>query len=234
MKRFIGILSSVLLLSFGTYGQQKDTKQEVSKPARDFITLSFHYDTWLNTPEEINITGFGRGFSGHISYDFPINESHFSFAPGIGISTSNIYFKNQILNLNMVGDSLQFINVDTAGTGSNYKSSKYNYTYLEAPLEFRFFSNKVNRNKGFKVSAGMKVGLLLGAKTRVKHTLAGPTIVEKTNSKMYLATWRFAPIVRIGYGNFSVFGSYQISSLFNPGEGPTVYPLSIGISLSGL
>lgn len=231
MKRLLGILSSVALLSFTSSAQESNT--EISKPSRDFITLSFHYDTWMNTNDEIQITGFGRGFSGHISYDFPINESHFSFAPGIGISSSNIFFKNQLLNLNQIGDQIEFIDIESNKT-SSYKQSKYNYTYLEAPFELRFFSNKNNRNKGFKASLGMKVGLLMGAKTRVKHTLAGPTIVEKVNSKKYLATWRFQPTVRLGYGNFSVFGSYQISSLFNPGEGPTVYPLSIGISISGL
>jgi len=236
MKKIFSTVSIIVLFTCAnSFAQDKVTiEKEDIKPARDFITLSMHYDIWLNTPEEVNITGFGRGFSGHLSYDFPIKQSHFSFAPGIGISTSNIYFDKQILSLNQRGDSMRFINVDTSGIESQYKSSKYNYTYLEMPLELRYFSNKNNRNKGFKMSAGVKVGLLIGAKTRVKHNIIGTSIIEKVNSRRYLATWRFVPTLRMGYGNFSVFGSYQVNSLFNPGEGPAVYPLSIGISISGL
>lgn len=234
MKRVLSILSLLGLFSMQGIAQDKNKELEVTKPARDFITLSFHYDTWMNAPEDVRITGFGRGFSAHFAYDFPIKSSNFSFAPGLGINTSNIYFDKQILNLNQTGTSIQFIDIDVDDNGALYKSSKYNYTYLEAPLEFRYFGNKLNRNKGFKLSMGAKVGLLVGAKSRVKHVLSGPAVVEKVNSKRYLATWRLAPVVRIGWGNFSVFGSYQVTSLFNAGEGPAVYPLSVGISISGL
>ncbi len=234
-----------LALGFSTFSmaqtpETKVEKKEIAKPSRDFLTLSATYENWNQTPENVKIGGIGRGFSAHISYDFPISNSNFSFAAGIGISTSNIYFKDQILVLNENIDSLRFMDVDTATIGATgrkedfYKKSKFNYTYVDLPLEFRYYHNKVNRNKGFKMSVGMKIGLLVGAHTKVKHALAGPVITEKVNTRRYLQSWRFAPTARIGWGNFSVFAAYHISPLFNPGEGPEVFPYSIGISISGL
>src|SRR5690606_39673234 len=80
MKKIFSTVSIIVLFTCAnSFAQDKVTiEKEDIKPARDFITLSMHYDTWLNTPEEVNITGFGRGFSGHLSYDFPIKQSHFS------------------------------------------------------------------------------------------------------------------------------------------------------------
>jgi hypothetical protein len=39
---------------------------------------------------------------------------------------------------------------------------------------------------------------------------------------------------RIGYGKFSLFTSYTINPVFKEGVAPTVRPLTIGLTLSGL
>lgn len=210
--------------------QKKDTKK---RPSRDFVMLQLTYENWNNTPDSINVTGFGRGFNGYICYDFPIKQSNFSFAAGLGLSVSNIYFKDQQVVMNSPQDQILFQNVDTGSTDL-YKKSKLMTSYLEAPFEIRFFGNKDDRNKGFKAAVGMRVGMLIGTSAKSKNTLPGYTVVEKTNTKRYVQTWRFAPTVRLGWGNFSVYGSYNVSQLFNAGKGPEVFPCAIGICLSGL
>ncbi len=80
----------------------------------------------------------------------------------------------------------------------------------------------------------MHVGLLVGAHSKNKNTVSGPSVVEKVNSKRYMQTWKFAPTARIGWGNFSVFGSYNLSPMFNNGEGPEVFPYAVGITITGL
>lgn len=210
-------------------------KKQVEKPARDFLVLALTYDNWAQAPVGTRITGFGRGFSGHILYDFPINQSHFSFAGGLGISSNNVYFDKQIPVLNSASSEFTLQDLDTS-IASRYKMAKLNTTYLELPLELRYFANKENRNSGFKAAVGMHVGMLVGAHSKVRHSAPDlPELInEKVNSKRYFQKWRFAPIVRLGWGNFQVYGSYSLSSLFNEGAGPQVYPYSIGISISGL
>lgn len=214
---------------------KEQVKTKIEKPSRDFVVLALTYDNWANAPEDVKITGFGRGFSGYLCYDFPISNSHFSFAAGLGISSSNIYFDKQVAVMNTASSKIVFQDIDTS-MASYYKRSKLNTTYLEAPFELRFFANKENRNRGFKMALGMHVGMLVGAHSKTRHSGPGISslITEKVNTKRYVQTWRFVPVVRIGWGNFSVYGTYSISSLFNDGAGPVVYPYSIGISISGL
>lgn len=226
-------LSLVVKAQDGAQDDNKAPKKSIVKPSRDFVMFQITYDSWANTPDNVKLGGIGRGFNGYICYDFPISKSNFSFAAGIGISSNNVYFDKQRMLMNTASSAVVFQNVDTNGT-NNFKKSKLNVTYLEAPFELRFFGNKDNRNRGFKMALGMRVGLLVGAHTKDKHTLAGPSIVEKVNTKRYIESWRFAPTARIGWGNFSLYGSYSLSRLFKSGAGPEVYPYSIGISITGL
>lgn len=214
---------------------QKTIKNEVRKPSRDFLVLALTYDNWASTPDDVHVTGFGRGFSGYLAYDFPISNSHFSFAAGLGVNSSNIFFDKQVAVMNEASSKIEFRNLDTLAAPF-YKRSKLSTTYLEAPFELRYFANKENRNRGFKMAIGMHVGLLVDAHTKTKHSGPGISdlIVEKVSTTRYVQKWRFAPVLRIGWGNFSVYGTYSISSLFNDGAGPVVYPYSIGVSISGL
>lgn len=239
MKKLLGLFALALCLSCFSFGQDVKTdngKKNIIKPSRDFVMLNLTYDGWANVPGDIKIGGISRGISGYLCYDFPIAKSHFSFAAGLGLSSNNIYFKDQVAVMNTGSGAIQFQNVDTVDGNNFYKKSKLNTTYLEAPFELRFFANKENRNRGFKAALGMHVGLLVGAHTKVKHSAPdmSEVIVEKVNTRRYLQTWRFAPSLRIGWGNFSLYGTYNISQLFNAGAGPEIFPYSVGICISGL
>lgn len=245
MKKIICLLTLGLSLSTIAFAQDTKTetvtetsKSSIVKPSRDFLMFQITYDNWAQTPDNVKIGGIGRGFNIYLAYDFPLKKSNFSFAAGIGISTSNIYFNNQVAVLNSSSESIVFNNVDTTVIGGKrdnfYKKSKLSTAYVEAPFELRFFGNKINRNRGFKAAIGMKVGLLVGAHSKVRESLYGPVITEKVNSTNYLQSWRFTPNARIGWGNFALSASYSISSLFKAGSGPVVYPYSIGLTITGL
>lgn len=228
----------MLALAFSSVTKAEDGPTEPGKKkiklSRDYVMFQLTYENWAKTPDSVKIGGIGRGFNAYLCYDFPISKSNFSFAAGLGIGTSNIYFNDQLAVMNTSANAIRFANVDTAADVDLYKKSKLTTAYLEAPFELRFFSDKENRNLGFKVAVGMKVGVLLGAHTKNKNTVAGPAIVEKTSTKRYIQSWRFAPTVRVGWGNFSVYGSYNLSPLFNNSQGPEVFPYSVGICISGL
>lgn len=202
-------------------------------PSRDYFNFSLHYDGLAGETESIKLKGLNRGLSTHIMMDFPLKTSQFSFAAGVGFSTHNYYFEDQ--RFSMQGQTnVEFINL-IKPESDNYRKSKLSVNYAEVPLELRFFSNKQNRNVGFKASIGMKVGYLLDAHTKEKVDINGVTITQKfKGSNDLFNQWRFAPTVKIGWGNFSIYGQYNVSQLFAPGTGPEVFPYSIGISISGL
>lgn len=234
MKKMLGLLVAVTF-SMMTAQAQNDGEpaKKVMKPSRDFLMFQLTYEGWNNTPDSVKTGGIGRGANIYLCYDFPIAKSHFSFAAGLGIGTSNIYFDDQRVIMNTANTAITFQDMTTTEAES-YKRVKLSTAYLEAPFELRYFANKINRNRGFKAAIGMRVGMLVGAHTKDKRSIGGVNIVEKVNTKRYIQTWRFAPTVRLGYGNFSVYGSYNLSQLFNAGQGPEVFPYSVGICITGL
>lgn len=235
MKKVLAFAATLLLSAGVVSAQETDNKNstpEKAKPARDAVMLQFSYDAWTDVPDSINTGGFGRGFNAYLLYDFPIQNSHFSFAAGIGIGTSNIYFKDQTVSFTDTGalGTMVHFNPETY----DYKKSKLTTAYAEAPFELRYFGNKLDRNKGFKAAIGLKAGALVGAHTKTKRTVEGSTVVEKVNTKRFLETWRVGATARIGWGNFTLFGTYQLNSVFKEGSGPQVTPYSVGLTISGL
>lgn len=227
-------LTTALVFSLsGAFAQETDDRnsaQKAEKPSRDFVMLQFTYEGWNNTPDSVKTGGIGRGFNAYLCYDFPIKTSHFSFATGIGVGVSNIYFDNQQLVLTDSGQTVaKFI-----PERKDYSKFKLVTTFLEAPFELRYFSNRDNRNRGFKAAVGLRAGTLVGAHTKGNRTENGSKLSEKVQSRDFLERWRFGATARVGYGNFTLFGAYNFTGVFKDGAGPQVTPFSIGLCVTGL
>ena len=225
-----------LTFLFATTATAQTNKKLVSKanygaPSRDYVMLQLGYENWLGAPDSVRITGLGRAFNAYICYDFPIQKSNYSFAAGVGLGNSNVYLNNQLLTLSDTGSQIRFIPEGSPA----YKKYKIATSYLEAPFELRYFSNKENRNKGFKAAIGLRVGALVNAHTKGKYELYNKPVIDKIGARRYFETWRYATTLRLGYGNFSVYGSYQISNTFKAGAGPeNIRPFQVGLCITGM
>ena len=236
MKR-VAILAVLILQSSLLFAQDLDKSSinstpAIVKPARDFLMVNFGYNGWASKPDTVKLKSFGYNFSAALCYDFPINKSHLSFAPGLGISTNVVYLDGQVLPFTDTGalaSSAHFL-PDT----SHYKRYKFVTTYLQAPFELRYFGNKQNRNQGFKAAIGIDVGLLLGSHTKGILPVNGVDVNIKQASKEYQNIWNMAAHVRVGWGHITLFGSYNVTTLFKQNEGPKITPFSVGLSLTGL
>lgn len=228
------IVALLLVTNLTVSAQEEEKKESIyTKPSRDYVMLQFGYDGWLNAPDSLNIgKGFNRSFNAYLCYDFPIKNSNLSFAAGAGISTSNIYFKDQNV---VVSDSFTQIHFVPSDSNGYWKKYKLSLNYLEAPFEIRYFGNKENRNKGFKAALGMKVGALVNTHTKGKRIYNSKPIIEKESTKRYIETYRFSATARIGWGNITLYGQYGLNGLFRVNNGPeNVRPYSFGICVSGL
>ncbi len=239
MRRILASLAFLIVSVNALYAQEATEKVNsnaapnmLSRPSRDFVMIDLLYNTWMTKPDSVKIKSFGYAFNGYLCYDFPIKKTNLSFAAGLGVSVSVVYLNNQVMRFTdtgALGATVRFIpDVD------NFKRNKFATTYLQAPFELRYFGNSANRNKGFKAAIGVEVGLLLGAHTKSVTSVNGNSVKYKTNAKRYLSPWNFAATARIGWGNFSIFGSYNITNVFKDKSGPTITPLSLGLCLTGL
>ena len=110
---------------------------------------------------------------------------------------------------------------------------------MEAPIEIRYTADPANEKKSWKFALGIKVGTMVNAHTK------GKTLENKSNSpidystqkeskKTFFNGTRLAATARVGMGNFSLFGSYSITSLIKDVAGPAIRPYQVGLCISGL
>lgn len=223
---------------------QNNTKKEKKKfnignRAGDHLMFQLSSDHWLGAADSVSnhIKGLSRGANLYLMIDKPFKGNpRFSAAFGIGVSTSSIYFKRMVVDIASRTPVLPFQQLDTL---SYFKKFKVATAYLEVPVELRFTARPDDPNKSFKCAVGLKVGTLLSASTKGKdfrdnsgNSINSSTI--KTKNKSYFNTTRLAATARIGMGNFTLFGAYNITTMFKDGVAPDTKLLQVGLTFSGL
>ena len=245
MKKIVFVAISCLFFSMA-FSQDATTPKatntntsKINNIAADHLLLQFSSDHWSGMPDSISShqTGFSRGFSGYFMYNkFLKKNPKLSIAVGLGVSTSNITFKKMNVDLPSTAPTLPFTHLDST---DHFKKYKLATTYLQIPLEFRYFSNPDQPNKSVKGAIGIKVGTLLNAHTKGKtlENKNGQNInnyTQKELSKRYISSTQLMGTARIGYGVFSIFGSYQLNNVLKSGTGPNMHLFQVGITISGL
>jgi hypothetical protein len=243
MKKIVFVVISCLFFSMAFSQETEPTtnsnKVTFTNRTGDHLMIQLSSDHWTGMPDSISShqSGFSRGFNAYVMLNKPFKGSpKLSLGLGLGISTSNISFKKMEVDVKAAPGLLPFIALDSA---NHFKKYKLATSYLEIPLEFRYTSKPNNPNKSVKAALGIKVGTLVNAHTKGKtlQDRNGTTLnafVEKENSKRFLNTTHFMATARVGYGIFSLFGSYQLNKLLKDGAGPDIKLYQIGITLSGL
>jgi hypothetical protein len=208
------------------------------RKAADHFMVELGYDNWANTPDSIHIQGFNRSFNFYFMYNFPFkSDVRWSVAAGIGIGSSNIYFHDQ--EVLVAAYSNQTLGFPDETGGNHFKKYKLVLTDLQVPIELRFAVDPTDMDHSWKIAVGAKVGLLLSAYTKGKDLVSGSgqtlgNYIEKESSKQFFNTPQFVPTLRVSKGVVGVFGQIQLNSPIKASAGPSVFPFSAGIVLSGL
>ncbi len=244
MKKIVFAVISCLFFSMAfsqesTPSSTNNNKLNFNSRSGDHFMLQLSSDHWAGVPDSISShqKGLSRGFNAYIMLNKPFKSApKLSLGIGVGISTSNIYFKKMEVDVKAAPGLLPFIAEDSA---DHFKKYKLATTFLQIPLEFRFTAKPNEPNKSFKAAVGIKVGTLVNVHTKAKtlQNAAGTTIngyLEKENSKRFFNTTDFMATARLGYGIVSLFGSYQLNRLLKDGAGPNLKLYQIGLTLSGL
>jgi hypothetical protein len=169
--------------------------------------------------------------------DFPFKTNpHWSVAIGPGIATDNMYFEKTYVGIKDATTTIRFQNLSDT---SHFKKYKLTTAYLEAPVELRYRFNPGDDRRSVKIAIGAKVGTILNAHVKGKNfeDKNGNTLLsytQKESSKRFFNKNRLSLMARFGYGHYTLFASYAITPLFKEGFGPTIRPLSFGLTISGL
>jgi hypothetical protein len=242
MRKLLFVALAVLFTVVGFAQNDTTARRDILKPGSlprsgDHFLLQLGYTTWQGAPDSIATGGLPRTANVYLMFDFPFKTNpHWSVAIGAGIATDNIYFDKGSVDITGRTTNLVFRNLSDTNSFKKYKLAT---TYAEAPVELRFRTNPDDDRRSVKLAVGAKVGTLLNAHTKGKtlENKEGNTINDykvKEYSKRYFNTTRISLTGRIGFGHFSLFGAYQLTPLFKEGQAPTIRPLTIGLTLSGL
>lgn len=225
------------LLAQDTTFKKKKEPISLAGRANDHFLVQFGLAGWAGKPDSIATGGFSKSFNVYFMFDFPFKTNpKLSMAFGPGISSDHILFDKTYVGIKDPTQTLRF--TDQSDT-NHFKKTKLNTTYLEAPVEFRYTANPLNSDKSFKFAIGVKVGTMINAHTRNKdlENKSGNTLnsyTMKETSKRFFNTTRLVGTARVGLGHFSLYGSYQVTTLFKEGVAADIRPFSIGLTISGL
>ncbi len=238
-------MKKILFIVFGLLTVFTASAQDKKKPGGfmnrtgDHLMLQTTYDIWTGAPDSIKsrMNGFPRGLNVYIMLDQRFNGSpKFSVAFGLGVGTSNMYFDKMVVDIKSKTNTLPFNNVDSI---DHFKKYKLTTAFLEIPIEFRFTLNPENESKSIKTAIGFKVGTMLSAHTKGKtlQNKNGSTLnnyIAKETGKGFFNSTRLAATARIGYGNFSLFGTWQLNNIFKDGVAADMKLFQFGLNFSGL
>lgn len=242
MRRFF-LTGVILVTAFAVFAQTDSIiKRPVLKAANtsrsnDHFMIQVGYLTWNGSPDSIKTSGLPRTVNAYFLFDFPFKTNlHWSAAIGAGIATDNMYFDKTYVGIKDSRSTLEFRNLSDTNSFKKYKLAT---AYLEAPIELRYSSKPDDNKRSVKAAIGVKIGTLLSAHVKGKtlENKGGNTVNDykmKEYSKQFLNKNRISATARFGYGNFSLFGAYSLTTLFKEGNGPVTRPLTLGITLSGL
>ncbi len=201
--------------------------------------------------EEATLKTMQMGTSFGFVFPFPVKHPNWYVNFGLEVSTHNLY-SDAVLVPGLVEDTtapgvlypgewMVFKKIpETIGsTPITYTRNKLTYTYLEFPLEvcYKFSKDKSTVHR-FKISAGLKTGVLLHAHTKyIGNDIFGtdPTLTIKKKDKEVgtdLKDFTIGPTLRIGYSIISVYAYYSATGLFKKDSGYKMRPLSVGLTLS--
>ena len=242
MRKIVIAVIAICLVSTA-FGQKDSTVRRIlpsskkEAPSNDHFFIQIGHLSWVGKPDSIRTKGIPRTLNIYMLLNFPFKTNpRWSVALGPGIASDNMYFDKMTLGIKENTSSIRFN--DVADT-SHFKRYKLSVNFLEVPVELRYRFNPEDDKKSVKIAVGAKVGTLINAhvKGKILQNAAGQTLNDytlKESSKKFFSKQRLSFMGRVGVGSFSLFASYSVTPVFKEGLGPTVRPMTIGLTIAGL
>ncbi len=227
MRIILGL--SFLLLSFTTILAQSQRPEQPDLPGD--ISIDFGFNQLMQHPEQMNLRFFrSRSFGIYYQKIWQLSD-RFAATTNIGVGNDRLGFRRDI---NFQLDTGRTFSFDTLQLG-NIKKNLLTQTYLEIPLELRFYPTKTNdRGEGFFIGVGGVFGYRVDSHTKIKYSANGENRILKDKARLGHNNIRYGLIGRVGFKSVSLYYKQYFSSLFTDGplgSDPTVF--SFGLTLTG-
>jgi hypothetical protein len=252
MKKILGLIACALFTAAYPARAQENASTSTETNDRDFqsvISLNgSSYDfifNWKKKPTESHWKGIGFAFSNlknlqgadldpnHsysvmlnlMDYTVPLNY-HFLFITGLGFDWSRYHFRGNT-GLRYADGVADFFK----DPEQEYKSSKLLVYYATIPLLLEY-QTKINRHSHFFISGGVEGLVKCYSKSQldIRQPSGGIEKIHYRNPNIPPLSARL--LLQTGFDHFSIFGYYQLPSMFENGKGPNVRAFGIGLMLN--
>jgi len=222
MMHKIAALLILLGTSLSVLAQTETTKKVSRRPdIPGAFVLEFGFNQDISSPDKFALNFWGsRTANIYYQYEWRIMKSSFSFVPGIGLSLERFKFNNEYTLDYDPNDFNSIILIPPSDTGlPGVKKSQLIANYIDLPLELRYNTNPDEPARSFKISVGGRIGFMYDSFSKIKYKEEGEVKKIKNKEDFNLTKIRYGLTARIGIGNFSVFGYYNLTPLFEEGKG---------------
>lgn len=169
----------------------------------------------------------------NLGWNLNLFEKDFRFAKGHGQVVTGMGFSFNYYNLT----NRTTLNADSSFTSTlpynmaaDYKKNRLRESFLTVPLLLELNTSRRD-SRNFHIAAGVIGGIKLGSSTKQIFTVNNHTYETIRHDDYNLFPFKLDATVRIGYGDFTLFGTYSLTPLFEKGKGPEVYPFTVGIRI---
>ncbi len=173
----------------------------------------------LNYPKSINFQ------LNLLQHNFYLYKKYIALATGFGIEWRRFAFDN---NTKLNPDTNYTYGLIDNTKQYQYKLNIFKSTLLQVPLLFEFNTNS-NPNKSFHFDIGVVGQLLVNSKTKQELAKDGYTYEITRNDGYNLNPFQFKAHFSMGYSHLMAYSEYTFNSLFKSGQGPQLYPFTVGI-----
>ena len=227
------LLIAVLIVVSANSAFAQDEKKGSPDLPGDLI-VNVGINALVDRPRELRLNAFGSKSVGVYYTNRIALSPTFSLYPALGLGLEKYDFQDDITLENNTAGVTGI--VDISGRGVIDKN-RLATTFLEAPVEFRYFPGKTSDGSGFFIAVGGSIGIRLASHMKLKYTTANDVnVTDKFRSDYGLSSLRYGVIGRIGTRGISGFYRMYFSKVFDDGQvpgggiNPTSYTLGISIN----
>lgn len=213
---FIILLLQIITLT--AYAQEAKESKFVQRPdLPGKLMLDYGYNFVQNNPSEFGTKPIQSKSVGlhYVREFFPVNNVSVSIGAGFGFEKL-AFLNDKILTYETIGDNreLRFVN-----SVFNTKKSKIAMTYVQIPVDIRFYPGGEGQGSRFFVGAGGYIGYLIDAHNKINYNSKNVK-TEKQKGDFGLNKLRYGVTAKLGFDSIHLIAKYDLSELFDSNTRP--------------
>jgi|SRR5688572_21118457 len=160
-------------------------------------------------------------------YEVQLYRRHIMLVTGIGFTINNYRFNSDSY---LAPDSSNVTAI--GGPAFTLSKNKLVTDYINIPLLIEFNTSE-NKKRTFHFATGVIGGIKVASHLKLVEDSGDNEVKNKIYDDFNVNPWRADATVRLGYRNFTVFGSYGLTSFFKTDKDPELHTLTVGLRLVG-